>query len=102
MFNFNDVIDVDDSQEFRLDGPLKLEKIVSADESPQKVLGGEAVSNFYLHYKKLDKIQDINHFTQVRDATYTSILGKTQTLSLLPSKVGIIKEHGESSKIRLK
>lgn len=96
--------EVDDSEDYRkrLITPLKTERLISEDEDPQHILGKDAVSNFYMHYKKLDKIKDINTFTQVSDATYTSFLGKSETLHLLPSKIGFIREKGESDKIKLK
>lgn len=98
------VDEADDSDNYKkhLAAPYEREKIVSQDEDPQNILGDEAVNQFYLHYKQLDKIKDINSFTQVRDATYTSILGKSESLNLLPSKMGFIRERGDANKVKLK
>jgi len=95
--------DMDDSEEFRkkLVTPLRTEKLISEDESPKNVMGEKAVTNFYSHYKMLDKIKDMNHFTQIQDSTYTSFLGKSENLKLLPSKIGFIKEKGEADKLKL-
>jgi len=96
--------EADDSEEFRkgLITPFRAERLISGDESPHNILGEDVVSNFYQHYKKLDKVRDINSFTQVQDATYTSFLGKTESLQLLPSKIGFIRDKGEADKIKLK
>jgi len=96
--------DLDDSEDFRkkLVTPLRTEKFTSEDEFPKNVMGEKAVTNFYHHYKMLDKIKDMNHFTQIQDSTYTSFLGKSENLKLLPSKIGFIKEKGEADKLKLK
>lgn len=94
----------DDAENYkkRLTTPYKDEKLDVDDQAPQGILGGEAIKKFYSHYKKLDKVKDVNSFMQVKDAVYTSFLEKTESLNLLPSKIGFIKEKGDLNVIKLK
>jgi len=91
-----------DTYKKRLATPMKDEKVVIDDEKDQEVVGKEACTDFYSHYKKLDRVKDVNHFMQVKDAVYTSVLGKSESLNLLPSKMGFIKEKGDYDKVQLK
>lgn len=97
-------IEPEDAEEFkdRLSTPWKEEKIIPEDDSPQNIVGEEACKNFYSHYKKLGRVKDVNSFMHVKDAVYTSVLGKSESLGLLPSKIGFIREKGEAGMVQLK
>jgi len=90
-----------DAYKKRLATPIKDERVVIDDEKDQEVVGKEACTDFYSHYKKLDRVKDVNHFMQVKDAVYTSVLGKSESLNLLPTKMGFIKEKGDFDKVQL-
>jgi hypothetical protein len=94
----------DDTETYRrrLNTPWKIEKVHSDDEIPCGILGRESIDRFYNHYKKLDKIKDINHFNAIKDSVYTSFLTKSESLNLLPAKVGVLKEAGESTKLKIR
>jgi len=94
----------DDNETYRqrLNTPYKNERVVSEDEQPIRIMGEDSVKKFYNHYKKLDKIKDINNFYAVKDSVYTNFLSKTESLQLLPSKVGFIKDEGDINRVKLK
>ena len=77
------------------------EDSVYQDEKPTDIVGTEAVTNFYSHYKKLDKILDQNSFKDIKDSMYTSFLRRSEDLHLFPSKIGLIKPRGERAKIMI-
>ena len=94
----------DDSDEYlkKLLEKSDRRKNMYADEDDKNTVGLDAVTGFYSHYKKLDKIIDQNDFGDIKDSIYTTCLRKENTLRLFPSKIGIIKDRGERSHILIK
>lgn len=84
----------DDSEFYRnrLSAPFIEEIVKSGDEHPQSqaIDDDETAGKFYNHYRKLERISDINEFNKTKDALYTSFLKKSVDLKLLPSKIGFI------------
>jgi hypothetical protein len=85
----------DDTEYYRkgLNTPYKNEQISSRDEQTQRILGREAVNSFYTHYKKLDRVKEINLHLPCQDAVYTNFLSKSESLCLFPSKIGFLRER---------
>ena len=69
---------------------------------PKEIIGQVAISKFYNHYKKLDKVKDQNKFNAIHDSIYTAFLNKSESLNLLPSKIGFIKIKGDEDKLKMK
>jgi len=92
----------DDSEYYRkrLSAPFQEENVISGDEVPQSQVmdGDEIAGKFYNHYRKLERISDINEFNKTKDALYTSFLKKSVDLKLLPSKIGFIAPQKTPSK----
>ena len=72
------------------------------DMKPKEMIGQAAISKFYHHYKKLDKIKDQNKYNAINDSIYTAFLNKSESLNLLPSKIGFIKMKGDEDKLKMK
>ena len=51
---------------------------VPMDRYQQEVLGEKAVSNYYKHYKSLDKVRQQNATFGVEDSTFTVMLAKLE------------------------
>ena len=85
----------DDSSIYRkrLNTPIQQDQLTHRDQLSQRVIGKEAVDNFYSHYKKIDRVKDINSFFQSNPGTYTSVLSKSEDLALFPAKVGFLRER---------
>lgn len=62
----------------------------------QNLVGQEAVTSFYRHYKRLKRIKDQNSSENIKPSVYTSLLSKCEDLQILPSKIGIIKYKGKA------
>jgi len=87
----------------RLRTPLHQERVISGDENPNERSPKSGATEFYSHYKNLDKIRDINEFNQTKDALYTTFLRKSENLNLLPSKIGFIaSDKNANNRIKLK
>ena len=72
------------------------------DMKPKEMIGQAAISKFYNHYKKLDKIKDQNRYNVINDSIYTAFLNKSESMNLLPSKIGFIKMKGDEDKLKMK
>ena len=72
------------------------------DQQPKEITGQIAISKFYNHYKKLDKVKDQNKYNSINDSIYTAFLNKSESLKLLPSKIGFIKIKGDEDKLKMK
>ena len=94
----------DDSHEYlkKIHDKTDRETHSYADKDPKKTVGFDAVTNFYSHYKKLDKIIDQNESKDIKDTIYTTFLRNEEALGLFPSKIGMIKDRGEKSHILIK
>jgi len=92
----------DDSEYYRkkLAFPLKEEFVQSGDEHPasQVIEDDEIAGKFYNHYRKLDRISEINEFNKTKDGLYTSFLKKSVDLKILPSKIGFIAPQKSNNK----
>ena len=99
-----DAVDLDDSIEFltKLNQKTKREESFFSDERPKGIIGTGAITDFYSHYKKLDKVRDQNGYRSIKDSVYTAFLNKGENLNLLPSKIGLIRTNGDESQIGIK
>jgi len=98
--------DLDDKEEddmmlHKLEGPIE-EDVVPGAGVPQETTGDHAIENFYTHYKKLDKISDINDFKHSKQTMFSNILKKSEDLKLFPSKIGLVKFKGPSDSLKIK
>ena len=84
----------------KLNTPWKQDRVNSVDEEPQGIMGRDAIDKFYNHYKKLDKIKDINSYAVISDSMYTNFLSKSESLKLLPAKVGVLRERGAETMLK--
>ena len=78
------------------------DEIAVIDEKPKDTVGHKAVSDYYYHIKKLDKVKDQNIFRDVKESIYTSFLAKSDELNMFPSKIGLIKERGSTNSLEIK
>ncbi|EGR29347.1 leucine rich repeat protein [Ichthyophthirius multifiliis] len=76
-------------------------EIIVEDNKHKSVTEENAQDNFYRHYQKLDKITQQNKFFQVQESAFTSILDQAQKLSILPCKIGLIKQKGNEEDLRI-
>ena len=72
------------------------------DQQPKEITGQIAITKFYNHYKKLDKVKDQNKYNSINDSVYTAFLNRSESLNLLPSKIGFIKIKGDEDKLKMK
>lgn len=86
----------------RLATPVRLEKINFSDEKSSPIRGENASQNFYQKFRILDKIQEVNSLYGVKNDATTSFLVKTQSLQLLPSKIGFINERTDLDVLKAK
>mgnify|MGYP001156686915 CR=1 FL=1 len=94
---------VDDSTEYlsKMARKSSREDLMCEDEKPTHLIGEEAITEFYSHYKHLDKIVDQNRFKDIKDSMYTSFLRRSEDLHLFPAKIGLIKSRGDKTKISI-
>lgn len=80
------------------------DEVLGDDEklNENDIVGPRAVQNYYSHFKKLDKVKDQNTHNNIKDSAFTSILSKSESLCILPSKIGFIKESGNNSVVSIK
>ena len=93
------------------DQPSYLEKLLRTttreeaeadDEKPKETIGEKAITDYYMHFKKLHKVKDQNAFRDLKDSIYTSSLRKSEDLRILPLKMGFIKEKGKASSVEIR
>lgn len=65
------------------------------------LVGDQAVTGFYRHYKQLSRVRDQNKSENIRSSVYTSVLEKCEELRVLPSKVGVVKYAGRPDEVKL-
>ncbi len=58
-------------------------------------MGEQAVTDYYKHYKSLDKVRQQNKVFNVEESTYTTMLENMEERRLFPSKLGIVKARGQ-------
>lgn len=100
----DEIDDIDEKEDDmileKLDGPIQ-EDVVPGAGVPQETTGDHAIENFYTHYKKLDKISDINEFKNSKQTMFSSMLKSTEDLKLFPSKIGLVKFKGSVEALKI-
>lgn len=85
----------------RLNTPFLPQKPDYDDESPFELVGYDIYNKYHNHYKKLDRIREMNEFASVEPSVYTNFLSRSETLKLLPSKIGFLKAEGKETALEI-
>jgi hypothetical protein len=90
-----------DNEYFRkkLNTPIRKQKVLSEDELPLELVGYDIYGKYHNHYKKLDRIREVNEFNNLEPSVYTNFLSRSETLKLLPSKIGFLKAEGKETSL---
>ncbi|CAD8076826.1 unnamed protein product [Paramecium sonneborni] len=66
------------------------------DMKPKELVGPESIKNYYQTYKKITRIKEQNKLFAIQNSVQTNLIIKSEQLRLLPCKMGLIKQKGES------
>lgn len=55
------------------------------------MIGPQAITQYYKHYKLIDRIKEENLLNNIPDSIYTAIHSATTKHAILPSKLGLLK-----------
>ena len=72
------------------------------DAEEKSIIGDRSVSNFYAHFKGLNKVTDQNNNTGVPSSVYTGMLNICSKKLLLPLRAGVIKNDGNAKTLDLR
>jgi hypothetical protein len=54
------------------------------DKGPKKTIGDEAILDFYLHYKRMDKINDKNRYIRGKESFFSGFFKGIEKKKMLP------------------
>ena len=63
------------------------------DQKPKETIGDQAILDYYLHYKRLDKINDKNKYNRLKDSFFSNFLKGVEKKKMLPLKLAIVKRY---------
>jgi hypothetical protein len=89
------------------EGKLEKSMMLSAeieyeDKAPKKTIGDEAILDFYLHYKRMDKINDKNRYSRSKESFFSNFFKGVEKRKMLPLKLAIVKREGNNHELNLK
>lgn len=67
------------------------------DEEGKFFIGENALKEFNIHYKLIEKIESENKAKEVPSSVYTNILSQINKKRLLPIKMNVVKRNGDPS-----
>ena len=73
--------------------------LMGDDEVPKEYVGENAVTKFYSHYKRLEKIKQTNVLKKIPDSSMTNFFKKTEELKALPTRIGMVRKRGDENAI---
>lgn len=72
------------------------------DEENKFYIGENALKEFSIHYKRIEKIESENKAKEVHNSVYTSLLAQTNKKRLLPVKMSVVKRSGDPAQIDIR
>lgn len=64
------------------------------DSEKKDYIGPNAIKEFNMHYKMVDKVQRENQIKKVKNSVYTEMLASVSKKSLLPMRMNLVKSVG--------
>lgn len=72
------------------------------DEENKFFIGENALKEFSIHYKLIEKIESENKAKEVSGSVYTSLLAQTNKKRLLPVKMSVVKRSGDPAHVDIR